>query len=159
MSAKKKRSPGEVEFFLSVFIFCFPFLSLALSLLPSISRPRSREMEEDSDGPDVVSIERRDNIEAAGAAGAGGTAHASRGGASAGITDDGQSSLPLCCSLGEQHQQHQHLEQPLLTKNQKHKLRQKRCRLAKRLTMQVRREERKKVERRPRRRRRKCRTN
>lgn len=89
-------------------------------------------MEEESDGPDVVAIGLRETA-TSGVAGA--ETDASRGGASAlfaGI--DASPSLP---SLGEQREQLEPLL-PLLTKNQKQKLRQKRCRLAKRLRMQVR---------------------
>jgi hypothetical protein len=104
-------------------------------------------MEEDRDGPDVVSIERRDPEQAAaetGAARATATTttmkdDAARRAALAGVTPSSFPLLPSSSGAELQHQAQASSPLPLLlTKNQRHKLRQKRCRLARRLTMQVR---------------------
>lgn len=127
---------GGVPFIIFPFFFFVPwFETRSLSPSPPF---RLFEMEEESDGPDVVAIGRRETAAGAeGAAGAGAATDARRRAPSAlaGINPLSSSSLG-----GEQQQQELQEEPllPLLTKNQRHKLRQKRCRLAKRLTMQVR---------------------
>ena len=151
MGCKKKKERNErrkkKQFFFS-FIFLLSLL-LFVTLVPCpslspLSPSRLFEMEEESDGPDVVAIGRRREI--AGAAAAAGATDASRGGAAsapssalAGINPSSSTFLSLG---GEQQREPQEPLVPVLTKNQKHKLRQKRCRLAKRLTMQVREERR-----------------